>query len=175
MSLQATIRRATELAYDEDADQIVGKIDGEWAIAHNEDVARIANMDAKTTFRVRSYGIDAADFMEAMERMGIEGDQDWQAETTTYEIDDEYAVVDGTCIRFVPKIMIHVINPFSGIWVERDITSLPERELDAYAQLMDDDLREELHSEGYSTPAEFLAAWVKRVGPHEAGRVILGS
>ena len=100
------IRRATELAYDENADQIIGKIDGEWAIANNEDVARIANMDAKTTFRVCGYGIDTADFMATMERMGIEGDQDWQAETTTYEIDDECAVVDGTCIRFVPKIMI---------------------------------------------------------------------
>ena len=71
---------------------------------------------------------------------------------------------------------IVLINPFSGVTVERDITGLTQGQLDAYAALMDDDSREATHhAVAPCTPAEFLAAWVARVGPVEAGRVILGS
>lgn len=71
---------------------------------------------------------------------------------------------------------IRITNPWSNVTVDHDITDLTQSKLDAYAALMDDELREELHSEfAPCSPAEFLAAWVDRVGPDEAGRVILGS
>ncbi len=49
-------RRAAELAYEEDANHIVGGIDGQWAIAHKEDDGRIAQM-AGYTFEIDSAGI----------------------------------------------------------------------------------------------------------------------
>lgn len=95
MTLKSTIQRASELAYDEDACQVVGKIAGEWVIAHYEDDGRVAQMDSRTTFVVTSRGANAGDFMEVMEAMGIDGDQDWGHETTTYEVDGEIVVVSG--------------------------------------------------------------------------------
>lgn len=43
-----TSRRAAELAYDDDVNCIVGKIDGKWSIAHKEDDGRIAQMSGYT-------------------------------------------------------------------------------------------------------------------------------
>ena len=97
MTLKSIIKQASELAYEEDANQVVGKIyaSGEWAIANTEDAGRIAAMDGRTTFKVTSQGADAGDFMEAMEAMGIDGDQDWEHETTRYEVGGEIVVVCG--------------------------------------------------------------------------------
>jgi hypothetical protein len=68
---------------------------------------------------------------------------------------------------------ITIINPFSGATVERDITEITQAQVDAYAQLLDD---ETLYAiEGADTPVEWLEAYVAKVGPTEAGRVILGS
>lgn len=50
------IETATELAYEEDANQVVGKIQGEWAIAHNEDFGRRSEMSGEV-FEVNSSGI----------------------------------------------------------------------------------------------------------------------
>jgi len=43
--------------------------------------------------------------------------------------------------------------------------------LGAMAQLMEDDIREELHQECPDDPAEFFARYVERVGPERAGEV----
>jgi hypothetical protein len=74
------------------------------------------------------------------------------------------------------KVVITVTNPVTGQLVEMDVTTLTDDELDAYAQLMDDDIIEDLHSaRDWESPAQFLAAYVDRVGPDAAGRIILGS
>lgn len=71
---------------------------------------------------------------------------------------------------------ITITNPWTGAVVEHDISDLTKRQLDAYAELMADDIREQLHSElAPCTPAEFLAAYVDRVGPEAVGSIILGS
>ena len=67
-------------------------------------------------------------------------------------------------------------NPFTGQIVDHDITDLTEAQLDAYAEIMDTEIREDLAAKlAPCTPAEFLAAYVERVGAEEAGSVILGS
>lgn len=71
---------------------------------------------------------------------------------------------------------ILLTNPHNGATFERDITGLTEAELDAYAMLMDDDLREALHADlAPCTPEAFLAAYADRVGPEAAGMIVLGS
>jgi hypothetical protein len=98
-TLQATVTRAAELAYAEDADQIVGRIEGEWAIADAEDTGRISQM-IRPTFLVHSWGLDAADVMAIMEEEGIDGDQDWENETTTYHLDGETLIVNDSTASF---------------------------------------------------------------------------
>jgi hypothetical protein len=44
MNRQDAITAAAELAYEEDAIMVIGKVQGKYAIAHNEDVGRIAEM-----------------------------------------------------------------------------------------------------------------------------------
>lgn len=71
---------------------------------------------------------------------------------------------------------IEIVNPWSSSFIEIDPADITEEDLDNYAQLMDDELREELHLElAPCTPGEFLKAWADRVGPEEAGRIIKGS
>ena len=73
------------------------------------------------------------------------------------------------------KKLIKISNPWTGELVTQDVTDLTETELEAFAEIMNDDLREELHNElAPCTPGEFLAAWCARVSREEAGRVILG-
>jgi hypothetical protein len=104
-ALQSTVTRAAELAYEQDADQIIGRIQGEWAIADREDIARISQM-ARPTFIVRPDGLDDVDVMDSMEQAGIEGhqdwedDQDWENETTTYVLDGETLIVNNASVRF---------------------------------------------------------------------------
>lgn len=57
MKLQDAIEHASGLAFEEDADQIVGRIRGEWQIAHNEDMGRQAQM-IEPKFIVHSDGVD---------------------------------------------------------------------------------------------------------------------
>lgn len=71
---------------------------------------------------------------------------------------------------------ITVTNPWTGKTFNLDITGLSQEKLDAYALLMDDELRESIHDElAPCEPEQFLAAWAEKVGSEEAGRVILGS
>jgi hypothetical protein len=98
-ALQSTVTLAAELAYEQDADQIIGRIQGEWAIADREDIARISQM-ARPTFIVRSDGLDDVDVMDSMEQAGIDGDQDWENETTTYVLDGETLIVNNASVRF---------------------------------------------------------------------------
>jgi len=72
--------------------------------------------------------------------------------------------------------ILTLTNPFSRVTVELDITGLTEAELSAYAQMMDDEIREAIHDDlAPCTPEVFLAAYVERVGADEAGKLILGS
>ena len=98
-TLELTVKKASELAYEEDQDQIVGRIDGAWNIAGAEDEGRIHQMQ-QPTFRVKSDGLDAYDVMTAMEKAGIDGDQDWENETTRYELDDETIAVNEMIVSF---------------------------------------------------------------------------
>lgn len=95
--LEAAVKRAAELAYQEDADHLIGRINGDWQIAHHEDLARQNAMTAPRLI-VRSDGLNAADVMAAMEQANIDGDQDWHAETTTYRIDDDTLTVSGSMV-----------------------------------------------------------------------------
>lgn len=75
-----------------------------------------------------------------------------------------------------PMAVVTLTNPYSHVTVQHDITDLTEAQLLHYAPLMDEEDREAIHDElAPCSPAEFLAAWVERVGPDAAGRVILGS
>lgn len=69
---------------------------------------------------------------------------------------------------------ITIVNPWTGAYGERDISDITQEQIDAYALLLDDDTLSALEGAG-DTPAAWLAAYVDRVGPVEAGRVILGS
>ena len=71
---------------------------------------------------------------------------------------------------------ITLTNPWTGRIVERDITGLTQDQLDAYAQVMDDDICNALAREmAPCTPEDYLAAYCERVGPDAAGIVVLGS
>ena len=98
-TLQSTVTLAAELAYEQDADQIIGRVQGEWAIADREDIACISQM-ARPTFIIRSDGLDDVDVMDSMEQAGIDGDQDWENETTTYVLDGATIIVNNTSVSF---------------------------------------------------------------------------
>lgn len=66
---------------------------------------------------------------------------------------------------------ISVINPWTGAWKHIDRSEITAERLETMAQLMEDDIREELHRECPDDPAEFFARYVKRVGPERAGEV----
>ena len=57
MNLKDTVEAAIRLAYEEDAIQIVGKIDGEWRIAHYEDCA------VQSQMRGTKFQLDATTFV----------------------------------------------------------------------------------------------------------------
>jgi hypothetical protein len=57
MKLRDAIVMASNLAYEEDAGQIVGRIEGSWQIAHSEDLGLQAQMESPL-FRVNSGGVD---------------------------------------------------------------------------------------------------------------------
>ena len=70
---------------------------------------------------------------------------------------------------------ITITNPWTGTLVERDISDLSTHQFDSWVALMDDDVYEQIYMEMVPcTPAEFLAAYVDRVGADAAGRIILG-
>jgi hypothetical protein len=71
---------------------------------------------------------------------------------------------------------IRLTNPWTGALVDLDISDLSAHQFDRWVALMDDDVCEQIHKEmAPCTPAEFVAAYVDRVGPDAAGRIILGS
>jgi len=98
MTLEATVKRASELAYEQDSDMVVGRINSDWQVADSEDLGRADQM-AWPKFTVRGDGLDAADVMGAMERAEIEGDQHWNDEMTVYEIDGETISVSGSVVE----------------------------------------------------------------------------
>ena len=98
-TLELTVKKASELAYEEDQDQIVGRIQGEWQVAGWEDIGRINQMQ-QPTFCVKADGLDAYDVMTAMEKAGIDCYQDWENEITRYELDNETIVVNEMIVSF---------------------------------------------------------------------------
>src|SRR5690606_2210907 len=66
---------------------------------------------------------------------------------------------------------IGVINPWTQTLVYISRSEVTVAKLEAMAQLMEDDIREELHRECPDDPAEFFARYVERVGPERAGEV----
>lgn len=72
------------------------------------------------------------------------------------------------------RVTITLVNPWSRAVVERDITDLTQNQLDAYP--LDEDVCAELAAAiAPCTPAQFLEAYVDRVGPEAAGVLIIGS
>ena len=67
--------------------------------------------------------------------------------------------------------LISIINPWSKALVHINRSEVTAERLEAMAQLMEDDIREELHQECPDDPAEFFARYVERVGPERAGEV----
>ena len=67
--------------------------------------------------------------------------------------------------------LISLVNPWSKALVHINRSEVTAERLEAMAQLMEDDIREELHSECPDAPAEFFARYVERVGPERAGEV----
>jgi len=66
---------------------------------------------------------------------------------------------------------VYVMNPWTGALVVIDSADVTPEKLEAMAPLMDDDLREDLHREFLDDPFAFWAAYVRRVGPEEAGKI----
>ena len=67
--------------------------------------------------------------------------------------------------------LISIINPWSKTLVHINRSEVTAEKLEAMAQLMEDDIREELHREYPDDPGEFFARYVERVGPERAGEV----
>jgi len=66
--------------------------------------------------------------------------------------------------------MITVRNPWSNVLIEIDAADVTQSRLDAMAQIMDDEIRERVHSEiAPCTPGEFFARYAEIVGPDAAG------
>lgn len=74
-----------------------------------------------------------------------------------------------------PRVEVELVNPVSGATVVRDISDMSHLQAAAYRELIDPDLRSELDLRDWDAPADYISAFVARVGAEEAGRVILGS
>ena len=71
-----------------------------------------------------------------------------------------------------PATQIEVINPWSGATVGLTPDDVTEDRLEALAQFMDDEIREQIHAElAPCSPFEFFRAYVERVGAEEAGKI----
>lgn len=140
---------------------------------------RIHNLHSGATFG-EYEGEDAAEAVAAMHRdAGYPGVRAENGRLTFP--DDETARLCGDIgeawsAELAENTAIHVTNPFGGAWVAFDRAAITQDQLDAWAPMMGDELREELHSAlAPCTPGDFVAAWVDRVGPDEAGRVMVGA
>lgn len=74
--LLGAVQSASALSYgDEDGGYyVVGQINRQWQVAHEEDMGLIAQMDARTSFRVGGDGPKADDFFYAMRNL----QEQWQ-------------------------------------------------------------------------------------------------
>jgi len=67
--------------------------------------------------------------------------------------------------------MTYVVNPWTGARVSIAPDELTPEKLAAMAVLMPDSIREELHRKYPDDPFAFWVAYVRRVGPEEAGKI----
>lgn len=67
--------------------------------------------------------------------------------------------------------VVYVTNPWTGVQISVTPDDLTPEKLEAMAQLMPDDIREELHRQWMDDPWAFWAEYVDRVGPAEAGKL----
>jgi len=85
-------------------------------------------------------------------------------------LEDEGA--EWLLIAETPQPQIEVINPWSGATVGLTPDDVTEDRLEALAQFMDDEIREQIHAElAPCSPFEFFRAYVERVGAEEAGKI----
>ena len=72
-------------------------------------------------------------------------------------------------------LTVKIKNPWTREIINKDVTNTTQEDLDDYSVLMDTQVCDDLHKRlSHCTPGEFLAAWVKVVGPIEAGQIIWG-
>lgn len=70
----------------------------------------------------------------------------------------------------------YIMSPWTKSLIRKDFAGMSTNELERYTVLMDEDIREQLHNAiAPCSPTEFMLAYIDRVGPEEAGRIILGS
>lgn len=83
--------------------------------------------------------------------------------------DEDLGVVCNTCgYGYSPTIVVQ--NPWSGEIVEIDESEVTQEKLDAMALLMDDEIRETVHTKfGPATPGRFFALYAIIVGAERAG------
>ena len=93
-TLSSAVAHATALACQADADMIVGRIEDSWVIADREDIGRLTQM-TRPMFIVHSWGWEATEILDSMEDAGIDGDQNWENGTTTYQIDGETLIINA--------------------------------------------------------------------------------
>lgn len=63
---------------------------------------------------------------------------------------------------------IHVINPWSKVWVTIDPAGVTQDKLDG--MVLDEEVVEQIHREGDAqTPGEFFRRYVELVGPEAGG------
>jgi len=68
-----------------------------------------------------------------------------------------------------------ILRPWSGATVTRDVTGLSQDTLDGWMNVEDRDTLERVtDAVPDATPGEWLAEYVRQVGPEHAGRVIIG-
>ena len=103
MNLKDTIAEASQAAYQADADMIVGLAAGQWVAVSADDDGGLAQIDRAPRFLVRGDGLAMcpADVMTEMDRAEIDGDQDWQSETTIYSVAGDRILVNPTDVEIL--------------------------------------------------------------------------
>lgn len=72
------------------------------------------------------------------------------------------------------KTSVRLVNPFTSLEFQYDTTATTLAQIESYLLIVAADLAEELHDLSPSTPQDWMSLFVAKVGPAEAGKVILG-
>lgn len=99
MKLEKAIQMATEIAYEDDEDQMVGLIDGTWQVAGWEDEGRINRMATSPRFIVNDHGPDLEDVMKELDQAGVRSKLDPVGTTWTFA-DGQQVTIRGMELSF---------------------------------------------------------------------------